>query len=534
MDNILNKVSLLSHRDIYYFSLVFLAISLPLSIFTTTLAEIILFINWLWEGNFGNKFLQLKDRKGALIFSLIYILHLIGLLYTEDFNFGLHDLKIKLPILVLPVIIASSPVLKEKELRNLLILFSLAVFAGSIVSGAIYFGITEYQYLDYRDISIFISHIRMALMVNLALFCLLYYVINPDIETVIHPKFRVPLILIILWLIFFLFILKSLTGLVVFLIVSFILGWKYSGNIGEIAPRFIIRVLLITIPLIIASYLSHSAAQYFYRDKIDISSLDKFTAKGNSYSHDVSNKSAENGHYVYLYVCEKELMEEWNNKSDIQYDEKDRKGQELKFTLIRYMTSKNLRKDAEGIRQLTYSDIEAVENGLTNYIFLDKNSLHPRIYEILWELDSYKKGNDPSGHSVAQRLAYLKAAKEIISKNPLVGVGTGDVKMEFDSYYKSSGSLLNQRWWNRAHNQYITFLITFGCVGFVIVLISFFYPIFLEKRWGDYLFLCFALIGFISMLNEDTLETQTGVSFFVFFYSLFLFGRSKVEYTQKI
>ena len=44
-----------SHKDIYYFSLVFLAVSLPLSIFTTSLAEIILFINWIWEGNFRQK-----------------------------------------------------------------------------------------------------------------------------------------------------------------------------------------------------------------------------------------------------------------------------------------------------------------------------------------------------------------------------------------------------------------------------------------------------------------------------------------------
>ena len=534
MNNILNKISFFSHRDIYYFSLVFLAISLPLSIFTTTLAEIILFINWSWEGNFGNKIKNLKERKGAVIFILIYILHIIGLFYTEDFKFGLHDLKIKLPILVLPIIIASSQVLKEKELRNLLILFSLAVFAGSLVSGAIYFGITDYQFLDNRDISIFISHIRMSLMVNLAIFSLSYYIFTRDIETAIHRKFRIPLIFVTLWLIIFLFILKSITGLVILLIVGFTLGWKYSGKIGDVAPRFIIRTLLIAIPLIIASYVSHSAAQYFYRDKIDLTDLEKFTAKGNNYLHDTGNNSVENGHYIYLYVCEKELMEEWNKKSDIPYDGRDRRGQELKYTLLRYMTSKNLRKDADGISQLADSDIKAIENGLANYIFLDKNSLHPRIYEIIWELDSYSKGHDPSGHSVAQRLTYLIAAKEIISKNPVFGVGTGDVKMEFDSYYKSSGSLLNQRWWNRAHNQYITFLVTFGWVGFVIVLLSFFIPVFYEKRWGDYLFLCFALIGFISMLNEDTLETQTGVSLFVFFYSLLLFGRSKVESTPKI
>ena len=39
----------------------------------------------------------------------------------------------------------------------------------------------------------------------------------------------------------------------------------------------------------------------------------------------------------------------------------------------------------------------------------------------------------------------------------------------------------------------------------------------------------FFFIGMISMLNEDTLETQTGVSFFIFFYSLLMFAREGNE-----
>jgi len=39
----------------------------------------------------------------------------------------------------------------------------------------------------------------------------------------------------------------------------------------------------------------------------------------------------------------------------------------------------------------------------------------------------------------------------------------------------------------------------------------------------------FGIIGFMSFINEDTLETTTGVTFFMFFYSLFLFGRNKIK-----
>ena len=131
-------------------------------------------------------------------------------------------------------------------------------------------------------------------------------------------------------------------------------------------------------------------------------------------------------------------MEEWNKRSEFSYSGKDRKGQELKYTLLRYMTSKNLRKDADGVNKLTQTDINAIENGLANYIFLDKISIKSRIYEIMWELDSFRRGKDTGGHSVAQRLVYLKVAMNIISQNPVFGVGTGDVKMKFDTYYRDS------------------------------------------------------------------------------------------------
>jgi hypothetical protein len=43
----------------------------------------------------------------------------------------------------------------------------------------------------------------------------------------------------------------------------------------------------------------------------------------------------------------------------------------------------------------------------------------------------------------------------------------------------------------------------------------------------DYPAIIFFIIIVISMLWEDTLETQTGISFFAYFYSLFIFGRDE-------
>jgi hypothetical protein len=280
------------------------------------------------------------------------------------------------------------------------------------------------------------------------------------------------------------------------------------------------------IPLLAAFFLSQAIGKFYTRERVNFSELELYTPLGNPYIHDTTKHAAENGYYVWLYLSEEEIRHAWNSISQFPYDSLDRKNQRIKYTLIRYLSSKGLRKDAGGVAQLEKRDIEAIENGIANHIFLNKYSLYPRIYEVIWEIDGYLRGRDPSGHSIAQRIAYLEAARSIFKENPLFGVGTGDVQSSFDRYYENTGSSLDQDYRRRAHNQYVTLLITFGVAGLILSLVFLLGPVFIEKKWNDYLFMVFFFIAFLSMLNEDTLETQTGVSFFIFFYSFFLFGRS--------
>jgi hypothetical protein len=524
----LSKLNL-SHRLIYKFGIILLVISLPLSIYFTSVAEIILLANWILEGKFARKGRILRQRKSILLISGLYIIHLLGVLYSdpENLEYLLGDLKIKLLLLVLPVVIGTSDPFNWKELKTILLLFCLATLSSTLISFGIFLGIIPYEYYDFREISIFISHIRLALMVNLSIFILIYYIFNRKSEKRFSKRLIAVATLSIFWFIFFLILLKSLTGIVILGLLVLILGWMYSSRLEDIAPRFIIRAIIIVLPLIAASFVTRSIGKFYYREDVDFSNLEINSNKGNPYYHDTLQRATENGYYVWIYIAEDELREAWNKVSEYDYDGFDRKHQRIRYTIIRYLTSKGLRKDAEGVKQLTDEDIESIENGNANYIFNRKFSLYPRIYQVIWEVDSYRRGGDPSGHSVTQRIAYLNAAQAIIKDNFLLGVGTGDVQSSFDRYYEKIDSKLDEHYRRRAHNQYVTFLITFGILGFIIAMICLIMPVFMEKKWGDYLFMVFFIIAALSMLNEDTLETQTGVSFFIFFYSLFLFGREE-------
>jgi hypothetical protein len=257
--------------------------------------------------------------------------------------------------------------------------------------------------------------------------------------------------------------------------------------------------------------------------RVDKKNLPIYTKRGNIYTHDTTNFETENGNYIWHNICEKELEEEWNKKSSLNYHSKDLKGNDLKYTLIRFLTSKGLNKDAEGVNALSKEEVNAIEKGTANVNYMGILNPMERVRKILWELDLYLKGGNPSGHSVVQRIEFWKAALGIIKENFLFGVGTGDVLKAFDEEYEKINSPLTKEYRLRSHNQFLAIGTAFGIVGIIWFLFSLFYPLLHEKKFNDYFYITFFTIAFLSMLAEDTLETQAGVTFFSFFNSLFLF-----------
>jgi hypothetical protein len=88
-------------------------------------------------------------------------------------------------------------------------------------------------------------------------------------------------------------------------------------------------------------------------------------------------------------------------------------------------------------------------------------------------------------------------------------------------------SPLTAEWRLRSHNQFLAIGTAFGIIGLIWFLIALFYPLFLKEYRIDYFYFLFIVIAVLSMLTEDTLESQAGVTFFAFFNSLFLFQKPK-------
>lgn len=504
------------------------AASLPLSKFTISLAQFIIAGNWLLEGNYKYKWSLLKKNRVALIFMSLYLIHIVGLWNTSNYSFALNDLKTKVPILVFPFLMATSSSLGRKEVDKILWILWGATLVSTLISLAIYLGITGKVITDIRQISPLISHIRLALLVCMAV-TIAFYFIHSTWRTSyksISKSTSIVLYLSVVWFVLFLIILESLTGLLILL--SGTLAYSIIQIISKnssIHAKMKSSLVIVVLVILVYSVYRNNMAPFFVKDTIEFNRLPKYTLNGNLYQHSIEEQFTENGHYYGLYQCEKELEQEWNKRSLIQYDSLDAKNQPIHFTLLRYLTSKGLTKDSLGLSKLGPEEIDAIEQGIPNYRLPSMNPIESRAYQVFCEYQSYLEGYNSSGHSLSMRLHYWEAAIMIIQDHFFTGVGTGDLEDAFQSKYVEINSPLELPWRHRAHNQFLTMFVAFGLFGFLFFIFWIVAPLFIVKNSVHPAYMSFLFIFLISMLFEDTLETQAGLSFVVFFSNLFLLER---------
>lgn len=463
-------------------------------------------------------FRDLYRNKPALVFLSLYLLHVAGLIFTTDFDYAMKDLRTKVPIFLIPLYLGTSKPIGRKMFDAYLFLFLLALVVGTMMySWKIY----SLEYIDIRDVSRNVSHIILGLELALGLFIMAWYFFRKS-----FPAWgKVLLLLVSAWFMVYIFYSRSFTGLAVFAITLVILLPILVFRQKRPGLKILLAAVMILVTTAAILYIRATAREFYTVHPVDKTRLDSLTTRGNPYTNNIKSDLTENGNYLYLYCQLDEMKDAWNKRSKIACDSNGINGERITFTLIRFLTSKNLRKDADGVDALKTDEIRAIERGIPNYLFLDKFSMKSRIYEFLWGYDMYKRTGDPTGYTIMQRIEFWKASLGIIRDNWLTGVGTGDMNEAFQQQYVKMDSKLkpDQRW--RAHNQFLSVFAGFGVLGFLWFLIAVFFPAWKLRGFSDYFFLVFMIIGILSMMTEDTLESQMGVTFFTFFYCFFLFGR---------
>lgn len=509
------------HRWIYLGALGLIAIGLPLSKAFMSIGGIALAVNFILEGHFRSRFRRLMQQPVPTLFIAFYLLHILSIFWSSDLDRALWDLRVRLPLLLFPLVIPLSKPLEKSEFRAIVLLFTAAVIATSFLSTWEFLRIKDDPAADYRTISLFTSHIRYSLMV-----CIGYlFLLNLAWNAKGRPIIQWTAVLFALWLSAFIFILQSMTGIVIWFLCSYLMLFYTLAFIRQQRSKTVSLTILTLAPLMVGAYLLFQVDAFYPDHQPDVAALETHTVGGEAYIHKPEKATLENGNYIHLYIAYHELESEWNERSDIPFwGGKDHTGQPIDATLMRYLTSKGLRKDSIGVNSLTQEDILAIENGVANVRFTYGNPIDSRIYTVIWEVDRMINEKRVQGHSVTQRFVYWRTGWHILKENWLVGVGVGDAPGAFEEMCERTGSNLSEQNRLRAHNQYLSVGILLGLAGMVLFILSILAPFLLLKNANTFLYIGFSIVIFASMLNEDTLETQVGVTLYAYFSFLLLYA----------
>jgi len=464
------------HHRVHFFVLALFIIGVVCSKFLMSMGLLLGVLNLVFEGNFHSYYRRLRENPLILFILLFYGIHLLGLLWTSNFDYGLDDIRKKTSLLLIPLIVGAHPIPSPKRWTKLIHYFILTLVITAIINLIAYhFFATKLKLIDIRDMSLFGSHIRYGILIGIGLtFCF---------ERIYTQRKR-----------------RNVYALAA---VFFLVYTIYSQVLSGIISVAIVLIALLTFLLYIKRLYSVLVFSYV----LFIGGLI--------------------GLFYYLSVpvnypvpCAErydEMETAWNKRSSLNYDSLDQRKQPVSSTLERYLSSKALCARESGVNQLSEEDIHFIERGYAD-VHETYGGIQARLLDIRYQLHH---ASNPSGHSILERIEYWKNAWAVIENHWMFGVGTGDVDDAMQNMYNKRQSSLTPERRLRAHNSYLTYYLTFGILGFLFFLYFQLKFIIQQFKWQQWVGFLFGLIALVTFLFEDTLESQMGITLFAFFYAVF-------------
>ena len=482
--------------------------------FMVTLSLILLAVFWCAQLPSKQNFTLLAKRKTPLVIiacCLVFIVRCLWQLPSDDAGGEIQRWAV---LAVFMLIFSSLQSLNHRQFFAIVCIYTASLVVSSVFN-FVYFILNEANNVDVRHASIFMWYIRFVLFCLMGVAMCVYYLLFQ--KHILLPRYaKILFLCCFVWLVFYLIFIKSITGYVGLFVLCVLSIYERIRQY----KKYDFLVIFLMAFTVLGVRVGYEAHFFLNPDEIDIEKLDTHTKQGNKYGKFFQRGFIENGHWVELYTCKQEIIDNWNLYSDTPLLETNAKGFKIYHNLMRYMTSKNVRKDAEGLAQLTAEDIRNIENGYTNYRFTSQFNLGSRIYESLEEGYMKSKGYNPQGNSITQRFVFWRVSFNVFLEHKLFGSGPKYYEEQLHNHY--AHMTLDERYWHQTHNQFLRILTTYGIVGFVcFVLALLLIPIFSRKKM-TMLSVAWYSIFVISMMNDDTIASLYGIMFVSLFCGLFL------------
>ncbi len=223
--------------------LILLAFTFMCSIALGNILLSLIVLLWLFEGKFAEKFQQIKHNPFVWASVAFVGLHVIGLLWTSDWEFASFVLKKEHKYLMIPILMT---VLRQEHIRYYLLAFMLSMIVLVGISYGVYWGlIPPYGILDMtqQDPTPFVHHIVYNPVLAFTLYMILYAVFLLD-----NLSWKLKALGLVLFVIMGInmFLTQGRMGQVVFLVLLSLFVFQfYRGKV--LKPALIALLLVVTI-----------------------------------------------------------------------------------------------------------------------------------------------------------------------------------------------------------------------------------------------------------------------------------------------
>ena len=278
----------------YQFLLIALAFLMPLTVSGANSIIVIICFIWLFSGNYKAKFNHIISSKLMIASLGFYCLHVVGMLWTEDLQWGLHMLhKMWYFLLLLPILFN---IVQREYIKYYLNAFLLAIALTEIASYLVWFQlIPEFKNATVDNPTPFMSHISYNPILALAIY-LTYHNICFKTNLSVQKFFLYSFFAISMT--FNMFITGGRAGQVMFFAMLVILIFQFFKN-EKIKSLF---TVLLLIPLIFFSAYQSSP---LFKARVDIA-----VAQAINYENNEATQVGSVGQRITFAVNSWEVIKE--------------------------------------------------------------------------------------------------------------------------------------------------------------------------------------------------------------------------------
>ncbi|WP_324675626.1 O-antigen ligase family protein [Hymenobacter sp. GOD-10R] len=145
-----------------------------------------------------------------------------------------------------------------------------------------------------------------------------------------------------------------------------------------------------------------------------------------------------------------------------------------------------------------------------------------KYYNTQYDVAQVQTSGSANNLSLVGRFYSYKVGLQLVRQYPWFGVGKADMEQEVSYFYRRDYPDIDPSSYLMPHNQFLYYLVAFGCIGLMAFLYCFYYPLLVAWQQNSLLLIAHYVIVSCSFIVEFTLDqkNQIGAMYSILFILL--------------